>query len=547
MKLSFRKLLIMLFPILSLHAQDFPLTPFQSSDWEKPWKEAQNLNIHPFEDKVEIIKGQGVLYAQGNSSMTSKRKFGSFKMEFEILQAKNTKAGFKINNALNVSLSNGAKDIIGTITSNLGNFNPLQNVCKEPGLWQKVELVYISKSETSGILEKLAINGVTLVENYFVNDIDAPESPMTILIEKGTLALRNMSYSTFKVKTPISVSNLIYKIEDSQGSNYGFAPKEGSGITGTSETMTYAVPHDFKQFVLTYSGNINVAEKALYAFTLDYQGIGQFKIDGKLVAGSDEIIFRTPETKIIELEAGNHSFEYLYKRVWWPPGFGLFVSGVDFKPYPLHDAKNLPLNKPVGGIYLHADAPKATTVRSFVEFDGLKRTKSISVGTPEKRHYSLDLENGSLLYVWKGDFADVTEMWYQRGEPQLLEALGPKVKLSGKPSFYQNDKDDFKLEEYFLDNKGMPTYLFSLNGTSVSQKLEPLKNGLKVSIAADSKNTKYLLAEANAIEKLSPTLFRTNDYYIELPTAVSVKIEQKGNKQQLIGAAQEIKSYTIIW
>ncbi|WP_341225264.1 hypothetical protein [uncultured Arcticibacterium sp.] len=541
MKLSFWKLLFFLLPVLSLQAQDFPLTPFQSSDWVKPWKEAQNLSIHPFEDKIDITNGKGVLYSLGSGSMTSKKKFSSFKLEFEFLQSQSTDATLIIQNALVISLGNGSGEQMGTIKSGLGDLKPSQNVSKETGLWQKVELVYNSHDTNSGLLERLVINGVTVSENYFLNDAKAMESPLSINLVKGTMAIRNMAYTTLKSKSPISVSNLKYKIEDSQNSN------NSSALSGTSETMTFNVPHDFKRFVITYTGTLKVSEKDLYAFTVDYQGKGKFKIDGEEVAGSDNIVFRIPETKVIELEAGNHSFEYEYERVWWSPGFGLFVSGVDFKPYPLHDAKNLPVNKPVGGIYLHTDAAKAKTVRSFVNFDGKKRTKAISVGTPQKRHYSLDLENGSLLYVWKGDFADVTEMWYQRGEPQILQALGQSVKLSGKPSFFQKENDDFKLEEYFLDNKGIPTYLFSLNGSAVSQKLEPVKNGMEVSLSADKKDIKYLLAEARTIEKLSDTLFRTDEYYIELSSATAVKIEQKGEVQRLIGSAQEIESYTLIW
>ena len=49
--------------------------------------------------------------------------------------------------------------------------------------------------------------------------------------------------------------------------------------------------------------------------------------------------------------------------------------------------------------------------------------------------YTMDLNRAALLQTWRGQFADVTEMWYERGEPQLLETAGLTVPVSGQSSY----------------------------------------------------------------------------------------------------------------
>ena len=69
-------------------------------------------------------------------------------------------------------------------------------------------------------------------------------------------------------------------------------------------------------------------------------------------------------------------------------------------------------------------------IRGFVNYGDEKRTHAISVGDPQGVHYSYDLTRGSLLKVWKGGFADVTEMWEGRGIDQLLMPQEMSVELN---------------------------------------------------------------------------------------------------------------------
>lgn len=555
MKIFSWKLLFLVLPFSNLLAQDFPLTPLSFTEWDKKgsqWNEVEKLTIYPFEDKIVEKQGKGELYASGKASLVSKRQFKDFKLEFEILQDQLTEASFSIGSNVTISLANscsGTNPTIGSILKSDGNYqNSLQNVCKQTGLWQKIELIYKSPANGfPGVLEKLQINGVALFENYVVQNAGVVVVPISFKLDKGILGIRNVAFTDFGNDKPVSISNLNYKLEETNGWGQTFEKKNTPPIYGKSESLSHSIPNDYREFILTYTGDMNVAKAGHFGFTLDYQGVSQLSIDGKQVVGSKEYIYRVPSTGLVELSEGKHQFEFSYQRIWWPPGFGVFVSGADFRPYALHPANNLPAQEIVGGIYENPQGSKARTIRSFMNFKGEKRVKVISVGTPEKKHYSFDLNDGSLLYVWKGDFADVTEMWHERGEPQLLETFGETITLSGKPSFFQADSDEIVFKEYFLDKNGVPTYVHSLNNALVSQKMEPVNTGLEFTLTADNKEIKYLLAQSQLIEKLSPTLFKTNEYYIKLSKPSKVQIETKNGQMQLSGNANEIESYTLIW
>ncbi len=41
---------------------------------------------------------------------------------------------------------------------------------------------------------------------------------------------------------------------------------------------------------------------------------------------------------------------------------------------------------------------------------------AVSVGSPSNLHYTYDLEKGTVLQVWRGEFLDATPMWHDRGD-----------------------------------------------------------------------------------------------------------------------------------
>ncbi|AWV96918.1 family 16 glycoside hydrolase [Arcticibacterium luteifluviistationis] len=555
MKLSLWKPLLLLLPFLSLHAQDFPATSMNKSDWEATgaqWRDALSISVHPFEDKMELTNGTGILFVNGKSVLKSKKKFSDYKIEFEVLQNKETKASFILGNGLKLNLDQSANQKNGKfgsiVTANNAVQKPKQEVCKLPGLWQKVELAYTSPVNGGlAVLEKVVLNDVIVFENYIVQNPTLEPTSIAFDVSDGLLAVKNVKYIELGYRTPISLSNLNYTLQETHGWQEEWAATETAPIKGKSKDLQIDIPHDFRWFSIDYTGDMDVAQTDKYAITIEYSGFGYLKIDGKKVLGADDMVNRQPLTALIELEKGKHSFEYFYRRTWQKPAFGLYVSGSDFKPYGLHPYKSLPAPQLPGGIFENPTGTRAQMIRSFMDFKGEKKTTTLSIGTAERKNYSIDLVDASMLYAWKGDFADVTEMWFNRGEPQLLKPLGQVVTLSGKPSFFLGKDDVVLFKEYFIDDRNLPTYLHTLNGSAVSQKIEPVKNGFEFTISAENKDVNYLLGTGEKVEKVGDTLYRIDDYYIQLAKKVALEIKTENGISSLSGKANAIESFKLIW
>lgn len=548
----FRQSLLLIFlPLLSF-SQDFPLNPMLLSDWKAvsgKWSRAGDLFIHPFENELSVNKGDHILYSTQVGKIETVKAFGDLKLEFEFLQSKETQATVTLGNGMEINLGNsssGQKPYIGSVR---GSSQASQNVCKAPGLWQKVELTFVTGKEgTPAILEKLKINGVIIHENVFDWSIKKSNSPIQISLEKGTLALRNLAISEYGDSQPVSVTNIKYSLEETFNFKKSEAPDKTPPTTGVLEEITYRVPNDFRQYLLSLSGDLIVKESGKYAFTIEYQGIATLAIDGKQIAGFDDFNYRVPSTGLIELSKGTHHFEYNYTKAWWPSGLGLFVSGSTFRPYALHGVSALPDIQTTGGIFIGPTAGKATLIRSFMEFGEEKRTQVISIGTSASRHFSFDLGTGSLLYGWKGNFADVTEMWYERGEPQIIKPLGQTVTFSGKPSFMIRGKtEELKLDEYYLDEQGIPTFNYLLDGKLVSQKLIPETEALKVEVGSESNDAMYMIASGEKIKNLGNGLYQSSGCFFKLPEGVKITEKRVGNHTELWALANQLESFEIIW
>lgn len=206
-------------------------------------------------------------------------------------------------------------------------------------------------------------------------------------------------------------------------------------------------------------------------------------------------------------------------------------------------------------------------LRSFLNFDSEKRTHVISVGFPSQINYSYDLKQGALLQVWRGQYLDVTDMWESRGEPQLAKPLGSVVPLSAKPALsVQNNEnstwpnsiefDDFHNEGYTLDGDKVPTFLYTLDGVKVKDKISARNDGegivREISVTETPANYYCRIASGKTIENLSNGLYAVGgqEYYIEITTKYKALIRKTKTGQELIvplGKNESLLNYSIIF
>ena len=224
------------------------------------------------------------------------------------------------------------------------------------------------------------------------------------------------------------------------------------------------------------------------------------------------------------IKKGSYPFQINYFNYTWGKGLWLKYEGPmqelrtlgGLYPYPINNTKKTLLIDP-------SQIPEM--IRGFVNYQDEKRTHTISVGDPRGVHYSYDLANGSLLKVWKGGFANVTEMWEGRGIDQLLIPQAMSIELNEHfvASPLKNKMTAFPLKMnkdiqplgYRIDNRKRPIFMFKYQNLTIEDQYQPDKSstGLKrtLSINGDS-NLFCRAARADYIEKINEDLI---NYYIK--------------------------------
>jgi hypothetical protein len=448
------------------------------------------------------------------------------------------------------------------------NTPELTRLMKAPGLWQTVEIAYKSATSTQAAsLAKLAINGVTVREGQTLLGKQGAGNAVQLGVITGTVAIRNMAGRMLNNRNiaqwsgPVSYTIFkgdMWKRED-------ITPKAEVLKTGTTDALNYEVAYGRGQrYTVLYAGKLNLTEPGECLFALNYGGVTDLRIDGKELIPATFKDLGYPTSGRATLSAGKHTVEVLFARTWPRPGLGLFVSLPDTRPQPLHKLASLPEPDPVGAISVEADATPVL-LRSFIQLPGekTKRTHSLSVGTPAGVHFSYDLNQMALLQTWKGDFADMTEMWYERGEPQLIHTLGATVMLPAQPALAQLADEQAAWPDSLTDNvlmyKGLtvdkanlPVMAYTLTGATVIDAIRPNATGLTRTITVTGTPTKALFCRAAAgsqIEDLGKGLYNIGDgqYYVRLDPKLKPRLRTVGGRQELVVAVKGAVSYEVIF
>jgi len=307
---------------------------------------------------------------------------------------------------------------------------------------------------------------------------------------------------------------------------------------------------------------MEVNEAGDYIFTTIYSGpVLELEIDGKNVVASGESTSQDTHMGTVNLSQGNHKFKVHYSRFpWRQPAMGLRVEKAGIRPYDLHVLSSLPEPEPKPYISVTPEM-RPEMVRSFVFFDQekYKRTHCISVGSPSGWNYTVDLSRGALLQAWRGQFANVTEMWYERGEPQLLSPAGLTTKISGKSSLavLSNanaawpDSSDINFLGYKLDKAGNPGFSYTVGSATVTDKMISDVNGITRTFQIEkggNGSVFSLLASGNNIVMVEKGLYQVdNRYYIRLDKKASAILRNSGDQKELILPVTGTVSYTMFW
>lgn len=530
------------------------------------WSVQGGIAIHPAGTvKPKSMPGSGVLVGNVGTALITRLKASDLRLYVEFNVSPGAEGFIVLPGGQKVKISDSSKQKTADASTSgyVGQF-PTQNAAKSAGLWQTLELSYdasVAQVANSAKLNSLVLNGVTVLETVYLPNSKATGDgqPLAFEVTKGSIAFRNVGYQLLANLKPLSISNLNYKV-------YGdkWDAKEYSKLDheGKSPVLTQEVTNGMREFHLVYEGDVDVTEAGDYIFTTIYSGpVLSLDVDGKNVFSGGESTSQETHTGSASLTQGKHKFRIYYSRFpWRQPALGLRVEKAGVRPYDLHALSSLPEPEPKPYISVTPEM-RPEMVRSFILVEGekYKRTHCISVGSPDGWNYTVDLNRGALVQAWRGQFADVTEMWYERGEPQLLFPAGLKVHVSGRSSVavLENtsvawpDSSNINYLGYKIDPKGYPVFRYAIGGATVSDELQSGGNSLTRTFRVDGSSAGALyslLASGKQIVEIEKGLYQVDDrFYVQIDKKAKATVRPAGEMKELILPVSNQTSYSLFW
>ncbi|MFN8348996.1 MAG: family 16 glycoside hydrolase [Spirosomataceae bacterium] len=560
--------------LFSGHAQSIGMTqlatnengPFQLSG---AWKAAQSVMMHP--EKSDAVKttpvtdkATGSLVGTSGAKATAALGLGDVILKLDFMLSPGSSAAVKLPGGYDIRLNDSwlSTKTDANLCGSVGNLAPLQNVCKAPGLWQNLTVQYKKATKNSAAqIEKLTLNGTVVLENAFLTGLPTPETSLGLEVSSGTTAFRNVFYQLLNDARPLALRQLTYTLYKAGNDRPRALLPENIVKKDTTSVLTREWGIGSNSFYLVYDGQIEAAQEADYLLELVYMANASLEIDGKTVSPYKWNDFLQNYVPVnVHLTKGSHPFKLQYHKLTWRrPALGIFVSAQGVRPYPLHLLSSVPEPDPMPLMAVNASG-KAELIRSFIQHgeEKKKRTHCLSVGTPASVNYTLDLNRGSLLQFWKGNFANVTEMWYDRGEPQILHPMGAANTTQGQVDWailtdmnaaWPDSLNELVYKGYRLNAAGIPMVMYRHGAIEIADELVPENGGLVRTVSGSVPNGYVRAVSGKNISALEKGLYEVNgqSYYVRIDPKSKPIVRTVNGRQELLLPLNGTVRYSLIW
>jgi hypothetical protein len=516
------------------------------------WTIIGDFSVSPISKKTTISNGNGTLFSNKKTELKNSQINNSFLMAFEFNLEANSDADLKINELNSIKLS---QEGLGTISGPNSKIIPEMYAQRALGLWQKIEVsVEDAPNQPDFLLiNYLKLNDVLIIQHQTILKPKTDQNHIAFALHKGGLAIKNLKIIEQKNYKPITLSNIVAEVWQEFNwdkiSTEGYNSKVKTNINGLNYDFGQGLLN--KNFIVKYDADLIIEKEGTYNFLIDISGKYKLLIDNKLITNfSEEFANRKRTNHKLSLSKGQHTIHLEYLKVWYKPALGIFVSGNGAKPYPLHELNSLPEAKQSGKILLNP-VLNTEVIRGFYMHNGLKNTTAEGVGFTNKYSYTIDLEKGALLSIWKGNFANMTEMWYERGEPQTFEADGLKIDLQVIDQIIDMGNQPIGLSYVgqFMDNNNTPTFEYGNEaGLKLTKKIQASNQLLQVSININEPtNKKIAVIQGEKIERIEKNIYKSGQVYIKINDKLKPEILALNNKSLLVVPAASEIIYDLIW
>ncbi len=543
---------------------------------------------------VTIKAGEGILLnlndEERRDPLLTTWEHGDIQLDLEVMLPKGSNSGIYLQGRYEVQLfdSWGVKhpkfSDIGGIYRNwesepgkiyMGKA-PLSNPSKAPGLWQTLSISFRApRFDGSGVkttnahLNYVDLNGVRIHENLDIplptggpiENNEKPEGPLMIQGDHGPVAFRNIRYKMLQ-ESRVELTDVVYSLHYGEFLNRQQIAASSSVKTDSLSSLTAEVTEEPDQFAIVYQGNLEIPQKETYIFNLAYTGGAFLTIDSAVVVDSQTPDGWWPRTSgRISLDPGSHKLKLIYFKnaAWMPPRLSLTVQASNTYPKPLHAASSYPpADDPVADIVIDPQG-EVRLLRAFLDYKGDSRqrlTHTIGVGDPTGVHYAYDIASGNLVCVWRGEFADATPMWHDRGNGSFKPRGAAMYLPMGSPLRSASGQPLVEITPigYTLDpHTGRPVFQYQSGKVAVTNKIYPQKDGKgvvhEVSVDSAAGDVKYCIASGSDIRAMPDGSFAVDDfsYYLRVSQG-TVNIVEGAGEQELVAEINDAPiKYSLIW
>ena len=268
---------------------------------------------------------------------------------------------------------------------------------------------------------------------------------------------------------------------------------------------------------------------------------------------------------MVELTEGQHQFTMSYYQEVWGSSIRLWGEGPEIPMKAIGSiVDNKKTSRKRNELLIDADT-EPEILRGYVNYKDEKRTHALSVGDVNGINYSYDLQEGALLNIWRGGFADVGNMWVGRGASQLLLPRNAMTAMTAGVPIAELNKnttawpvlrsDKFQNIGYSINASGYPEFKYQYGDLEITDLVSSsVSRNINRTTSFHSneavKKHYYKIASEDVISKMSNGNFNVGgQYYIKAGQAEQWQIRSSNGHDELIVLVENgtTLSYEIIW
>lgn len=259
------------------------------SQFEKtaePWKVAGNVAFDLSDArKVNLEKGKGILAympdGKQNGALSTTFRHQDILLEFSFMLAKGSTAGVYLLGQYGIELSDawseGAQTgTCGAILINSGSarMQPRMNVCRAPGLWQKMQVFFKApkqgdKKRSQAVFAKIVLNGVVIHENIMMEAPQAVATSGPVVFKAGSpVGFKDIRYVNFKSTDEMDALLRPGRQENTRDRQIVIAPSQ--------KTIVQRCFIEYDQKKRTFCAAVGGPEKIHYAMDLSQAAMVNF-------------------------------------------------------------------------------------------------------------------------------------------------------------------------------------------------------------------------------------------------------------------------------